>query len=41
MAIGNPGLCYIFLALGERENDENDDGNFEILFHVEITIVAE
>ena len=38
---GSTVLTYIFLNLGERESDENDDSNFEILLHFEEAIVAE
>ena len=35
------GLSYFFLNLGEAESDENDNRDFEILFHFEEAIVAE
>ena len=35
------GLSYFFLNLGEVESDENDNSDFEILFHFEEAIVAE
>ena len=35
------GFSYFFLNLGEVESDENDNSDFEILFHFEEAIVAE
>ena len=32
---------YFFVAVEERESDENGDNNFEILFHFEVVVVAE
>lgn len=32
---------YFFVAVEEREGDENEDNNFEILFHFEVVVVAE
>ena len=32
-------LTYLFLNLGKKESDENNDSNFKILLHFEKTIV--
>ena len=34
-------LAIFFLNLEERESDENDDSDFEILLHFEETSLAE
>ena len=41
MEVGSPGLNDFFLALEKGESEENDDGIFNILLHVEVAILAE